>query len=136
MSPYVAMLPHIEQGPLFEQIAAATNWAAFGPYSFQSGYGPWQVTIPGLLCPSDPGASQTGGTGRVNYCHSRGDTISDNVNAQNPRGVFGKWSNIGFRHVVDGTSTTIAFRTIQSHRADAFRQGVAKRDTISGALFR
>ncbi len=123
MSPYVAMLPQIEQGPLFEQIAAATNWAAWGPYSFQSGYGPWAVTIPALLCPSDPGSSQTGGTGRVNYCHSRGDTISDNVNAQNPRGVFGRWSMIGMRDVLDGTSTTIAFSELTIYRSINLRHG-------------
>lgn len=117
MSPYLAMLPYMEQDPLYQEIVTpypngATPWAAWGPYSMQANYPPYQARIPGLLCPSDPGASQTGGIGRVNYAHSRGDSINNNQNAQNPRGVFGRWSNIGMQSVLDGTSTTIAFSEV------------------------
>lgn len=122
MSPYVAMLPYFEQDPLYQEIMSpypngATSWAAWGPYSFQTGYPPWQAKLTNLLCPSDPGAGQTGGAGRVNYCHSRGDSINNNQNAVNPRGVFGRWSNIGMRDVVDGTSTTIAFSELTIYQS-------------------
>lgn len=117
MSPYVSMLPFMEQDPLYQEIVnpyptGGTFWAAWGPYSMQGGYPPWQAQIPALLCPSDPGASQTGGIGRVNYAHSRGDSINNNTGLRNPRGVFGQWSFLGMRDVTDGTSTTIAFSEV------------------------
>ena len=122
MSPYVAMLPFMEQDPLYQQIigpypTGATAWASWGPYPMQGSYPPWQATIPGLLCPSDPGSGQTGGIGKTNYAHSRGDTISDNVNLQNPRGVFGRFSYLGMRDVVDGTSNTICFSEIAIYQS-------------------
>jgi prepilin-type N-terminal cleavage/methylation domain-containing protein len=121
MSPYVSMLPFMEQDPLYQEIVnpypAATPWAAWGPYPMQASYPPWQAQLPGLLCPSDPGASQTGGIGRVCYAHSRGDSINNNTGLKNPRGLFGQWSFLGMRDVVDGTSTTIALSEVSIYTA-------------------
>jgi prepilin-type processing-associated H-X9-DG protein len=110
------MLPFYEQASLFERIAnggqiSGNTWNPFGPHPLRCGgpsYEPWQTTLPELLCPSDPGAAQKGGCGRVNYCHSRGDSIQ-RVNSSNPRGIFGTRSNISMAAITDGTSTTVAF---------------------------
>jgi prepilin-type processing-associated H-X9-DG protein len=107
------MMPFYEQQAEFERIKtggfpASDPWQGFGPHPLQSGYEPWQLTPPTLLCPSDPGATQEGGCGRVNYCHSRGDSITQ-IRQKKTRGMFGTFSKIKMSNVVDGTSNTAAF---------------------------
>jgi prepilin-type processing-associated H-X9-DG protein len=109
LSPFVVMMPFFEQGSLYDSIVDGIgNWAPYGPHPLRSSYEPWAMTLDNLLCPSDPGANLTGGTGRVNYCHSRGDSIVQ-IRAQNPRGMFGHHSTIKMSSLVDGTSNTVAF---------------------------
>jgi len=110
LSPFVVMMPFYEQQAEYERIkdGGFGGWQGFGPHTLRSSYEPWQNTPPNLLCPSDPGAGQKGGCGRVNYCHSRGDSITQ-IRAKNPRGIFGRWSNLTMASITDGTANTVAF---------------------------
>ncbi len=121
MSCFVVMMPFFEQGSLYDTIVdggfpTSNPWGGYGPYSFTGNYEPWLTSFDNLLCPSDPGATLEGGVARVNYCHSRGDTIY-NLRKKDPRGMFGRWSKIKMSSVVDGTSNTVAFSELTIYTA-------------------
>jgi len=126
LSPFVGMLPYLEQSPLYERITGDVpgpggNWQPFGGFPFTTTYEPWTVKLAEFLCPSDSSSGLTG-TGRVNYCYSRGDTITD-INNPKPRGMFGRWSNIRMADVRDGTSNTIAFSELCIYQERYRRKG-------------
>jgi prepilin-type N-terminal cleavage/methylation domain-containing protein/prepilin-type processing-associated H-X9-DG protein len=109
-SPFVSMLPQIEQGPLFQQIAAVQ----FSRVPWDTGFAPFNQTIPMLLCPSDGDTTQGGSIGKTNYAFSRGDSCWDHNEwtGNGGRGLRGMFSGNHrvhkFGDVVDGLSNTIA----------------------------
>ncbi|MGC1274302.1 MAG: DUF1559 domain-containing protein [Planctomycetaceae bacterium] len=117
LSGYYGLLPYIEQTPLYEKIRAGdipNGFGPNGPAGWRS-WSVWNVTIPGLLCPSDGGSMSNR---PVNYVFSVGDTIVNNLNRHDTRGLFGASfingsgvsRNGGTRiaAITDGTSNTIA----------------------------
>jgi prepilin-type processing-associated H-X9-DG protein len=124
---FVALLPFIEMQGLYDIIydaqlhhmngttweglrTAATDNSTAGQY-FQ---GLYNITIPILLCPSEPFYEpQAGYLGRNNYVFSqgdfpgRGDTHPNGCGA-NPRAIFVTWKWLGIGAISDGTSNTIA----------------------------
>ncbi|MBX3445080.1 MAG: DUF1559 domain-containing protein [Planctomyces sp.] len=102
-----AILPQIDQGPLFQQIDFGANLGPDGPANEHIR----EQRIPLFLCPSDP-ASSAGGAGRTNYSGNAGI----GVQCDGYRGIFQPLQNSGFRgqgpvsesQVVDGLSNTVA----------------------------
>jgi len=104
LSGNIGLLPYLDQAPLFNKIAAgdATNPPG-GPVPWASWI--WTVVIPGFQCPSDPFNAPRGTT---NYLYSVGDTILNNINTRDVRGLFAYQHCHSMRDIVDGTSNTIA----------------------------
>lgn len=137
-SAWMMMMPFYEQGALYNIIAAGpreggmTRDRPFGPHSLRP-YTAYRTRIPGLLCPSDPGAQTNGWSNDqapVSYATNFGDSIvgRDGVGngewgSPNARGMFSiTWGEPGLRagtpggtklgEVSDGTSNTMLFSEI------------------------
>jgi prepilin-type N-terminal cleavage/methylation domain-containing protein/prepilin-type processing-associated H-X9-DG protein len=108
-SGFIALLPFMEQGALYDQIRAGGNGSQpFGPAAWSS-WTNWNVQVPSLLCPSDiRPAPSAGSVGETNYAFSLGDTVSNNCWATSNRGMFAQSVTVKISQVTDGTSNTIA----------------------------
>jgi len=126
---YVGLLPFLEQGAMYNLIAAP--WAAIGanppslPYGPPRDFGyypPWLARLTVFLCPSAPDgipySNNAAFTGRQNYAMCLGDTIlnshgqglSNTSTANltpNFRGSFGYGRFVKISEMTDGTSNTI-----------------------------
>lgn len=117
LSGMVALLPFIEQGPLFDVISAgdqANNIPAGGGNPFNDGgslWGPYREAPSMLRCPSDPGPNAAYGSRPLsmsnNYVFSSGDQVSA-LAGSTTRGMFAYRHCVRMRDVTDGTSNTIA----------------------------
>lgn len=127
---FVALLPYVEQAPMYNQIQAGdptgtmtTTTVGGGPIIFPGGpaaWGNWSVwnRSPGFLtCPSDGTVfNQPTATAVNSYAFSVGDDVEfvrdgpANTNAGQPiRGVFPNQIGVKIAEIVDGTSNTVAF---------------------------
>ena len=111
LSGFVALLPYIDQAPLYariwndEQVPWTTN--AY-----------WPPSLPAMKCPTDSGTTSPAGSsfGKRNYVFCAGDGIStsgDNGGSATPiivptRGMFGAISYLNLSACSDGTSNTLA----------------------------
>ena len=108
-SGFIGLLPFIEQSAMYDQIAAGDgSRPPWGPSAW-SGWAVWNNAPDQLLCPS---ATTFGGTRNdaVNYVFSMGDTIQNNRDRTNLRGLFQRRDGTKFRDIVDGSSNTVAMR--------------------------
>jgi prepilin-type N-terminal cleavage/methylation domain-containing protein/prepilin-type processing-associated H-X9-DG protein len=122
---YVALLPFIEQDPLYNTIATPMAAIAaapggnptmpFGPPRDFAYYPPWCVKVTSFLCPSSPAGlfygSATGTTaflGRQNYPMCLGDAIlNTHTLSVTARGTFCYNRFVTLAELTDGTSNTI-----------------------------
>lgn len=106
LSGYMALMPYLDQAPLFNMVQAGNPPAIppGGPVGW-SGWGPWNVVIPGLLCPSDGLFIRKERT--TNYMFNIGDTNRGSRDSRIVRGLFGYQTSLGLRDCIDGTSNTI-----------------------------
>jgi prepilin-type N-terminal cleavage/methylation domain-containing protein/prepilin-type processing-associated H-X9-DG protein len=116
LSPFVGLLPYLEQQVLYSQIQGplmgangSTQYPPGGPVPWDGNYPPWTTLQPNLVCPSEAGPWRTTPTtlARANYAFCIGDSMSL-VNSSNPRGIFGQNSQVGISGITDGTSATVA----------------------------
>ena len=114
-SAHVALLPFIEQGPLYNALNFANDMNACSPYSIKNSTAT-NSKVNGFLCPSDTDR-QTNKFGHNNYRANLGSS-PDSVNTVGPmNGPFigadpGAVLNcrvFGFRDILDGLSNTAAF---------------------------
>lgn len=105
-SGFIALLPSMEQSPMYDQIKAGdATYGPFGPTAW-TGWAPWDEAPTLLQCPS---ATSTGNwTFAVNYAFSVGDTVTNNRDATTVRGMFPRQNGVRMAEVTDGTSNTIA----------------------------
>jgi len=113
---FIAMLPYLEQGVMYDQIQAgdATN-APGGPRGDQS-WVVWDTPPPLIKCPSDYAATQKGPLGKNHsYVFSVGDQVANINTSLLNRGLFGRFTWRRLADVTDGTSNTIAMSEIISN---------------------
>ncbi len=149
-SPQAFLLPFVEEGsvqgmidfeqaPQFVIIAGVTySDAANRPASIQ--------TVPVLTCPSDPEQGRVPGAqfGATNYAACTGSGQIDAGTVVRSDGVFFLESRIGFKHVTDGTSHTVAFSermlgngvplsgsALPGHRADLYIRQLSNASPVS-----
>jgi len=106
----VGLLPFLEQAPLYDMISGsltigATTFPPMGPVPWDGAYTPWQTQVPMFICPSEAMHRSSDTIGKHSYKFCSGDAL--NVNNTIPRGVFGYYSRVGLRDILDGTSNTI-----------------------------
>jgi prepilin-type N-terminal cleavage/methylation domain-containing protein/prepilin-type processing-associated H-X9-DG protein len=123
-SAFVALLPFLEQGPMFEAIQAGdANNAPGGPRGDQ-GWVVWNTPPAAYRCPSDSG-SPVGDDRRISYALCGGDTGGNSdmqLIRDDTRGVFvgrlwashpSLWRRFG--DLTDGTSNTICISEVQAN---------------------
>jgi prepilin-type N-terminal cleavage/methylation domain-containing protein len=123
-SPYIGMLPYIDQAPLYNAIAAnnyvspanGATYNAFTASPWDTGYTPFNTKIPVIICPSDIATLQGQTIGKTNFVFNRGDSTWDynewTGNGQPVRGYRGFFGGQGtvrrISAVVDGLSNSAA----------------------------
>ena len=124
---YVALLPYLDQAPMFNQIAAGdATRPPMGPHAWSGWAGVWDNSPNMLLCPSDDGYPSNAGPFN-SYAFSMGDmveSLTDGIgNPGQVRGPFGprRRSNgfviYGHRDLTDGASNVV----FMSERLNQFR---------------
>lgn len=146
MSGFVSLMPYIEQTALYEQISSpmtynGRNFPPFGPVPWigPSAYPPWGQQIPALLCPSDANCARKTATeiAKNNYRFCVGDGICRDYAgfSTNPRGLFGRDCQIGFRDTKDGSSNTAMLsERLYGEEANVVVQGIAAGGIPSGTV--
>jgi len=105
-SGFIGLLPFLEQAAMYDQIKAGdTTFNPWGPAAW-SGWNVWNIPPQMLLCPS--ATSQNPQNNSVNYMFSVGDTINNNRDRTNLRGLFQNREGVSFADITDGSSNTIA----------------------------
>ncbi|QDV68729.1 hypothetical protein Poly24_24420 [Rosistilla carotiformis] len=109
LSPFVGMLPFIEQQAMYDQIQG--NGGQTGPPWASTTW--WDADLAALQCPSDSGL-QDRDRGKSSYVCNHGDraTQLENSNFEQGRGVFLGTKGLKMRDIKDGTSNTIVFSEI------------------------
>jgi prepilin-type N-terminal cleavage/methylation domain-containing protein/prepilin-type processing-associated H-X9-DG protein len=108
LSGFMGLMPFLDQAPLFNQVqgGGGSPVAPPGGREAWAGWSLWNVTIPGLLCPSD-GVSSVSNR-HQNYVFCIGDSARNPRDSRTVRGLFGYQRSNRFRDITDGTSNTIA----------------------------
>jgi prepilin-type N-terminal cleavage/methylation domain-containing protein/prepilin-type processing-associated H-X9-DG protein len=106
-----ALLPFIEQGTLYDELAAGNY---FNGWPDANSAPPCKVLIPSFICPSDGGFASAlfgynGNSAPTSYHCNRGDQWL-NWDWYEGRGPFCRWDKkpVNFALVTDGTSNTMA----------------------------
>lgn len=116
LSGFIALLPYIEQRPMYQQIMAGSATVPPGGKWPHWGWGPWNNAPDMLLCPSDDGYPNMSARNH-SYVFCVGDQINNIISDTNPRGIFGHNNTVRIARIVDGTSNTIAMSEIVGQQA-------------------
>lgn len=121
---YIALLPFIEQAPMYDQIKAgdiANGIPPWGPTAWTS-WAVWNQAPEGITCPSGQRVGTQ--TNVAHYAFSVGDTVTNNRDANNVRGVFPAVIGTRMSDIIDGTTNTIlASETLASNFAIGAQTG-------------
>ncbi|MDO5581825.1 MAG: DUF1559 domain-containing protein [Planctomycetia bacterium] len=158
---FVAILPYLEQGPLYDRILgmdlmtaveSGSNW--MDPGILQKPESPMAARIDAFLCDSDsvPRTMPVNFQGPVNYRWCLGDNAAgqvidsiptpDSADNRGCRGAFGNYSFYNLAAIIDGTSNTLAFsercmadRTTGTATETKQKLAYAKYTSTSGSPF-
>ncbi|UUO08661.1 DUF1559 domain-containing protein [Blastopirellula sp. J2-11] len=129
---WVALLPFVEQGSLYNQITSSltidsTTYPPYGDNPWNSSYTPWLTKLSFLRCPSDPATPAESDFGFSNYAFSMGDRPAWAGSTNPTSGMFGFHSWKNFASVTDGLSNTLALgeRAVGEVSTMKIRGGVA-----------
>jgi len=114
LSGFVALLPQMEQFPLYQQIGPRPT------YVWNTGFAPYCTQLAAILCPSDMAPDKSITTlGQNNYVFCVGDGTRDlywNYTAYpglcSVRGIFGPYVFTKMSQISDGLSNTVAMSEI------------------------
>lgn len=112
LSGWMGLMPFLEQSGLYNIVKTGDLTLAFQPGGPQGWNGttwwyPGPLSV--LMCPSDaggPGAAGLEHRGN-NYAFSMGDSILNNRDDRNTRGMFAYQRCVQFKDITDGTSNTV-----------------------------
>lgn len=112
LSGLVALLPYVDQAPMFQKIAAGdpstTPAVPPGGPAPWSGWAGWtNSSPPAYKCPSQTSINL--GKGLCSYAFCVGDVVNGNLNATQTNGLFAANTTYGVRDITDGASNTVAF---------------------------
>lgn len=114
-----AILPFIEQGPLYDQLAPQRQ-NQVPSYSWTGR----DTVIPVLSCPSDPAAGKVNTRGfHGNYAAVMGHNATSDGRQHDMSGIFYFESDTDIADIGDGTSTTYLMGEILLVKDDADRRG-------------
>ncbi|HET6425854.1 MAG TPA: DUF1559 domain-containing protein [Planctomycetaceae bacterium] len=105
LSGFVGLLPYLDQAPLFNAIQAGDATRPPGGPEGWAGWSVWDISIPGMLCPSD--GTSPPQVRSNNYLFCIGDSARNARDSTIVRGAFGTQFCTGIRDITDGTSNTI-----------------------------
>ncbi len=113
LSGLVALLPYVDQAPMFQKIAAGDPTTTPRPVP-PGGPAPWSgwagwtnSSPPAYKCPSQTSINL--GKGLCSYAFCVGDIVNGNLNATQTNGLFAANTTYGVRDITDGASNTVAF---------------------------
>ncbi len=112
LSGLVALLPFVEQGPLFNTISTEitnddTQFPPFGPAPWVESYEPWKTSLSVFNCPSQPRLADTS-SGTTTYAFCIGDVASHLNQPTVIRGAFAAGIQTSLGDYSDGTSQTVS----------------------------
>ena len=105
-STYVGLLPFIDQAARYNQIMGDLSHSV--TYVWTSSYDAYKTPIDMIKCPSDVDTDDIQGAAQSNYVFCIGDRYSNlhSTSGSQLRGIFGHYSSVRFRDIIDGTSNT------------------------------
>lgn len=108
ISPFVQLLPYLEQTPMHERIQAGDATNPPGGPRGDASWAVWNTPPPVFRCPSDPFAITKGNSDKGhNYILCEGDQVNWINTSTNTRGMFTRLKCRRFAEVTDGTSNTL-----------------------------
>ena len=127
VSGFVALLPFIEHGNLYDEIAnpsvtSGTEYPAFEASLSDAGYTPWTQENNALFCPSSFRSTKTK-FGRTSYAFSIGDVARNLSEQEKLRGAYGYFKALDTTDVKDGCSNTIGIVEIGGSTIDNVTSG-------------
>lgn len=102
---FIPMLPYMDQGAMYDRIAAGDpQYAPWGPCAW-GGWAAWDVSPSTLRCPSD--SYYRGSNALNNYVFSVGDQVASINDSTSNRGIFAAVVGVSIADIRDGTANTI-----------------------------
>jgi prepilin-type N-terminal cleavage/methylation domain-containing protein len=110
ISPYVQLLPYMEQQAMHDRIQAGdpANGVPPGGPRGDGSWAVWNTPPPMLRCPSDPNSvTRVNNDKGFNYILCEGDQVNWINTGTNTRGMFSRLKCRRFAEITDGTSNTL-----------------------------
>lgn len=124
LSPYVGMLPFLDQNPLYTKISTPETGAGARRAFPGAGNNVYDTVLETLLCPSDGAESMLANDAGVNYGFSWGSNSRVNSGGWTAsNGAWLRWRSLDLASFPDGTVNTVMFGEIGRDNGSRSFQG-------------